>query len=80
MEPSYRFFENRACRYFPCHKGLPECNCLFCYCPLYGMEHCPGAPEYNEKEGKSIKVCTNCNFPHKPENYEKIIELLRTTR
>ena len=80
MEPSYRFFENRACRYFPCHKGLPECNCLFCYCPLYGMEHCPGAPEDNEKEGKSIKVCTNCNVPHKPENYEKIIELLRTTR
>lgn len=22
MENSYRFFSNRACKYFPCHKGL----------------------------------------------------------
>ncbi|MFW5671451.1 MAG: cysteine-rich small domain-containing protein, partial [Acetivibrio ethanolgignens] len=35
MENSYRFFENRECKYFPCHKGLKELNCLFCYCPLY---------------------------------------------
>lgn len=80
MQPSYRFFENHACQYFPCHKGASEFNCLFCYCPLYGMEHCPGAPKYKEKNGRQIKVCSNCNFPHKPENYDKIVELLRTTR
>lgn len=78
MEPSHRFFENRACKYFPCHKGAPEFNCLFCYCPLYGREHCPGAPQFKEKDGRQIKVCTNCNFPHRPENYDKIVELLRT--
>lgn len=35
MENSHRFFENRECKYFPCHKGLEDFNCLFCYCPLY---------------------------------------------
>ena len=24
MENSYRFFENKDCKYFPCHKGLTE--------------------------------------------------------
>ena len=77
MEASYRFFENRACKFYPCHKGVPEMNCLFCYCPLYGMEHCPGAPRYRQKNGKMLKICTDCNFPHKPENYDRIIEELK---
>lgn len=77
MEHSYRFFENRDCRYFPCHKGLADFNCLFCYCPLYGREHCPGNPHYMEKNGRTIKVCTDCNFPHRPKNYDKMIELLK---
>ena len=36
---SDRFFQNRECRYFPCHTGVPEeeFNCLFCYCPLYTL-------------------------------------------
>lgn len=76
MENSYRFFENRECKYFPCHKGVKEFNCLFCYCPLYHME-CPGAPEYRQKDERTIKVCTRCNFPHKAENYDKIMEILR---
>jgi Zn-finger protein len=41
------------------------------------MEHCPGSPTYKEKNGKPLKVCTNCSFPHQPQNYEKIIEILR---
>ena len=77
MENSYRFFENRACKYFPCHEGLEEFNCLFCYSPLYTLEKCPGKNEYiTTKEGKRIKVCTNCTFPHQPENYDTIIKLL----
>lgn len=33
----FDFFQNRACEYFPCHKGVADedFNCLFCYCPLY---------------------------------------------
>lgn len=77
MENSYRFFENRECEFFPCHKGLGEFNCLFCYCPLYNREHCPGHPEYVERRGRKIKVCTNCNFPHRPENYDRIIQIIK---
>lgn len=77
MNNSYRFFENRACKYFPCHEGLKELNCLFCYCPLYARENCPGNPAYMEVAGKRIKVCSNCTFPHRPENYDAVMEILR---
>lgn len=75
---SYRFFENKDCAYFPCHQGLKDCNCLFCYCPLYGKQHCPGNPVYIEIEngGRKIKDCSNCIFPHRAENYEKVIQKL----
>ena len=77
MENSHRFFQNNDCKYFPCHKGLTDFNCLFCYCPMYNFKECPGNPSYIEKQGKTIKVCTNCTFPHNPNNYDKIIEILK---
>lgn len=77
MENSYRFFENRECRFYPCHQGLEELNCLFCYCPLYCREKCPGNPCYMERNGKMLKVCTNCTFPHRPENYDEVIRILK---
>lgn len=76
MENSYRFFENKECQYYPCHKGIDHQNCLFCYCPLYSMEHCPGEYQYIESNGKMIKECSGCTFPHKAENYDVIIEFL----
>ncbi len=77
MENSHRFFENKKCKYFPCHKGIDEFNCLFCYCPLYHLENCPGNPVYKEKDRGTIKICTNCTFPHQPENYDVIIEMIK---
>lgn len=77
MKNSYRFFENRDCKYFPCHEGLTDFNCLFCYCPLYHMESCPGTYTYIEVRGRKIKNCIDCTFPHRPENYAVIIKLLR---
>ncbi len=77
MENSHRFFENRECKFFPCHKGLEEFNCLFCYCPMYHLENCPGNPKYKEKEGRRIKVCIDCIFPHVPEYYDKVMSLLK---
>lgn len=77
MEHSHRFFENKDCKYYPCHKGVEEFNCLFCYCPMYTKEKCPGSPKYSQKEDRIIKVCTDCNFPHRPENYEVILRMLR---
>ena len=76
MKNSYCFFENRDCKYFPCHKGLKEFNCLFCYFPLYQYEKCPGNPQYMEKEHGKLKVCTDCTFPHQPDHYDAIVKLL----
>lgn len=74
MKNSYRFFENRQCEYFPCHKGVEDFNCLFCYCPLYLMEKCAGNYEYKKFNGKIIKDCSKCTFPHIPENYDKVLK------
>lgn len=80
MDNSYRFFENRDCKYYPCHKGINDINCLFCYCPMYRYSDCPGEPRYIEKGNRTIKVCTECTFPHRPENYDKVIEFLRLNK
>ena len=34
MKNSFYYFENRDCQYYPCHKGMAEMNCLFCYLSL----------------------------------------------
>lgn len=73
MENSYRYFQNRDCQYFPCHKigENGEFNCLFCYCPLYTLgDKCGGNCSYTEK---GIKNCTNCFLPHDPKGYDYII-------
>ena len=70
----YKFFCNKDCEYYPCHKGLSEINCLFCFCPLYRDENCGGNFTVL---GNGIKDCSNCVFPHVPANYDKIIERLR---
>ena len=69
----YKFLQNRECEYFPCHKGVPEeaFNCLFCYCPLYALgRKCDGSCTYTEN---GIKNCEHCTFPHRKENYEKVL-------
>jgi len=77
MKNSAKYFENRDCKYYPCHQGLEEMNCLFCYCPLYHLEECPGNPDFIVKDGKKIKCCINCTFPHRAENYELIMQYLK---
>ena len=77
MNNSSKFFKNTECEYYPCHKGTEELNCLFCYCPLYRFDNCPGSPEYKVREGRTIKICTDCTFPHEPENYEAVIEMIK---
>jgi len=76
MDNSYKFFENKDCKYFPCHEGLSDFNCLFCYCPMYTLKNCPGTYEIIEKNGKQIKSCLNCNYPHNPNNYDAIMKIL----
>ena len=74
MKNSYKFFENIECKYYPCHEEIKEINCLFCYCPFYLFNHCPGTFTKN-KEG--IKDCSSCIFPHRPENFDKMMEFIK---
>ena len=65
----YSYFSHKKCEFFPCHKNADseDCNCLFCYCPLYALgEKCGGNFRYTDK---GIKDCTNCMLPHKRKNY-----------
>ena len=73
FDKQYAFFQHRSCEFFPCHKGVPEedFNCLFCYCPLYALgEKCGGACVYLES---GVKSCEHCAFPHRRENYPKVL-------
>ena len=77
---SYRFFQNRDCKFFPCHEVQDEddFNCLFCYCPLYLDDNCIGSPEYIiTGRGQRIKDCSSCLVVHSPEMYDKVIAHLR---
>ncbi|MCR4651272.1 MAG: cysteine-rich small domain-containing protein [Lachnospiraceae bacterium] len=80
MEYSHRFFTNKDCKYYPCHKGVEDFNCLFCYCPLYNIDDCPGNPVFREKDEGTVKVCTDCSFPHQKDNYDKIVAILKEHR
>lgn len=79
MKNSSRFFANKECEYYPCHKSNlgDDFNCLFCYCPFFHQEDCPGNPQYIEREGYRIKNCTYCIYPHVPSNYDAIMDFLR---
>lgn len=69
---NYKFFENKNCEYYPCHKTDGAFNCLFCYCPLYPYD-CGG----NFKILKNgIKDCSECIIPHKKDNWEYITKKL----
>ena len=73
MENSYRFFQNRDCKYFPCHKVKDETefNCLFCYCPLYTLgDRCGGKFVYLEN---GTKDCSACMIPHSAGGYDYVI-------
>ncbi len=73
---SYKYFENKTCEFYPCHKS-DHINCLFCYCPLYKSEICPGSPRYiKDNDGKTIKDCSECLFPHDEKNYDTIVNFL----
>ena len=73
MNQNYKFFNHKACEYFPCHKtnDPDNFNCLFCYCPLYALkDKCGGNFRYTDN---GIKDCSNCFLPHRRDNYDYII-------
>ena len=84
MENSHKFFSNKECKYFPCHKmpdnnNSNDFNCLFCFCPLYFLgDKCGGNFKYKKVNG--IKNCADCHLPHTPEYYDVIIAKLKEAR
>lgn len=73
QENSYRFFQNTACEYYPCHQGVGEdFNCLFCYCPLYALgDQCGGQFVYLPN---GVKSCEHCTRPHDRNGYDYVME------
>ncbi len=67
------FFENKSCEFYPCHYGLKEINCIFCYCPLYWFE-CQGDFIILSNGNKD---CSGCLMPHLKENFNLIIDKLK---
>ena len=77
LSNSSRFFANTGCEYYPCPPiSQEDFNCLFCYCPMY-YGFCMGEHAYVEVNGSLVKDCTGCDFPHRPENYDTVVEYLR---
>ncbi|MFA6779315.1 MAG: cysteine-rich small domain-containing protein [Paludibacteraceae bacterium] len=82
---SYKFFCNKECEFFPCHKTIKqeEFNCLFCYCPLYLLgDQCGGNFKYLSD---GIKDCSDCILPHlKDKGYDhvqkKMKEVIETAK
>lgn len=73
---NFKFFQNKECEYFPCHKtnDKENFNCLFCYCPLYMLkDKCEG----NFIKNCGIKDCTNCLVPHSIGSYERIMSKMK---
>ena len=69
---SYKFYQNTECEYFPCHKGIKDFNCKFCFCPLYHMKNCEG--NYLILEN-GIKDCSKCDIIHKKDiGYDFVIK------
>lgn len=74
---SFKFFSNKSCEYYPCHK-MPkvslcsepdDMNCLFCFCPLYWDDDCGGSYKII---GNGVKDCSNCLLPHSKTGYDYI--------
>lgn len=83
----YKFFQNKDCQFFPCHKmaNIDNFNCLFCYCPLYMLgKDCGGNYIYSPG---GIKDCSQCilthtkdvGFDHVQKKMLEVMEIVRNT-
>ena len=73
---SYKFFENKDCEFYPCHK-VSEQNCLFCFCPLYNLDCGGNFDIIRNSADKLIKDCSNCILPHIESGYDYVIQRLQ---
>ncbi|HIV85186.1 MAG TPA: cysteine-rich small domain-containing protein [Candidatus Monoglobus merdigallinarum] len=73
---SYKFFENKTCEYYPCHKA-ERINCLFCFCPLYSLSCGGNYKIIDGSNGGKIKDCSGCLLPHTDGGYEYVVGRLK---
>lgn len=69
----YKFTQNKACEYFPCHKvkDIETFNCLFCYCPLYALgDGCGGNFAFT---ASGVKSCMGCTKTHGLNAYDHVM-------
>ncbi len=67
---------NKACKFFPCHRGLEDCT--FCYCPFYPcLDENLGGYVYSPKRKENIWSCKDCNWIHKRKVTERTFALIR---
>lgn len=73
---NYQYFCNKECEYYPCHPIAEgeDFNCLFCFCPLYGLGEACGGDFTILPNG--VKDCTGCLYPHQKEHYAEIMQKL----
>ncbi len=64
----FHFFQNKDCRYFPCHASIPitDFNCIHCYCPLHFVPDCGGDPRYTDS---GVRDCSGCTKPHDKQGW-----------
>jgi len=62
-----------------CH-DVENLNCLFCFCPNYNLGVREGGCKINSPSGKYIETsngkiwdCSDCDWPHKKDNAEKVL-------
>jgi len=66
----------------PCH-DMENMNCFFCFCPEYDNSKEEGGCKRNSEKGKwfvnenlakgKIWDCSDCDYPHRKENCEIIL-------
>ena len=72
MTENHKFYQNRKCEYFPCHKleNEDKFNCLFCFCLLFMLKSdCGGKFKYTN----GYKDCSDCKLPHSKNAYSRIM-------
>lgn len=65
---------DKECSYYPCHFHGQDCT--FCYCPFYPcMDESLGGMKL-AKSGKRVWSCIECDWIHRGEVVERVLEEL----
>ena len=77
MSTNYKCFSHRDCEFYPCHRNADPgpFQLPFLLLSLYFLgRECGG--EYRLLDN-GVKDCSDCLFPHRPENYDAVVQKLQ---